>query len=77
MLAISASALRNPKVVADMLNRIGGNGAAERFETEVDAALAGDDAKEVFVIGAEHGKPKISGSSILALTTGINWYLNH
>ena len=77
MIVCSASAQHNPKVVVDLLNRIGGDGAAERFETEVDASLADSGTADIFVIDSENGKPKISGTSILAVTTGINWYLNH
>lgn len=58
------------------LNRIGGEGAAERFVTAVEPSLAQEGA-DCFVIGAADGKPCIKGSSVLAVTTGVNWYLNH
>lgn len=66
----------NPKAVADLLDRIGGTGTAERFVTIVDEALT-ENGRDVFVIAAQNGKPCIKGSSTLAVTTGINWYLNH
>ncbi len=77
LLHLSAAAEKNPSVVSDLLNRIGGSGTADRFVTEVDNSLAGDDGKDVFVLSYENGKPYIKGSSVLAVTTGINWYLNH
>ena len=58
------------------LNRIGGEGAAERFVTAVEPSLAQEGA-DCFVISASEGKPCIKGSSVLAVTTGVNWYLNH
>ena len=64
------------EAVAALLNRIGGEGAADRFGIVIDAALA-QDGKDVFVIAAQDGKPCIKGNSQLAVATGINWYLNH
>ena len=59
-----------------MLNRIGGNGAADKFEIVIDASLA-ENGKDVFVITAQNGKPCIKGNTQLSVATGINWYLNH
>jgi len=70
------AAEENPQVLRDFLNRIGGEGTADRFETVVDAALS-TGGKDVFVITAKGGKPCIKGNTRLAVTTGINWYLNH
>lgn len=67
---------QNTTVVADLLNRIGGEGTSARFVTTVDASMA-QNGKDVFTITAQDGKPCIKGSSTLAVTTGINWYLNH
>ncbi|MBR4066384.1 MAG: alpha-N-acetylglucosaminidase N-terminal domain-containing protein, partial [Bacteroidaceae bacterium] len=64
------------EAVTALLNRIGGNGAADRFEIVIDANLA-ENGKDVFVITAQNGKPCIKGNSQLSVTTGINWYLNH
>lgn len=66
----------NPQSVKDLLNRIGGNGAADLFETVVDPSLA-TNGKETFVLTSSGGKPCIKGSTLSALTTGIGWYLNH
>lgn len=66
----------NPKAVTDLLNRIGGNGTSDRFVTIVDDALS-KNGKDIFVITAQDGQPCIKGNSIIAVTTGINWYLNH
>lgn len=66
----------NPQVLRDFLTRIGGTGADSRFETVVDASLSAD-GKDVFVVTAKNGKPCVKGNTPLAVTTGINWYLNH
>ena len=72
----AAAETKNPQAVSALLDRIGGTGASKRFVTVVDETLA-NGGKEVFVITAEDGKPCIKGSSTIAVTTGINWYLNH
>lgn len=66
----------NPAAVTALLDRIGGAGASDRFVTVVDETLS-DAGKDVFVITSAEGKPCIKGSSVIAVTTGINWYLNH
>ncbi len=65
----------NPTAVSEMLNRIGGAGTADRFVTVVDEDL--NTSAEQFVITSEGGKPCIKGTTLSAVTTGINWYLNH
>ena len=62
--------------VKALLNRIGGEGTAEKFVIKIDDSHDKSD-KECFVITSEDGKPCIKGSSVSAVTTGINWYLNH
>ena len=64
------------EAITALLNRIGGNGAADRFEIVINASLA-ENGKDVFVITAQNGKPCIKGNSQLSVATGINWYLNH
>ncbi|MBR1947489.1 MAG: alpha-N-acetylglucosaminidase, partial [Bacteroidaceae bacterium] len=64
------------EAVTALLNRIGGNGAADKFEIVIDANLA-ENGKDVFVITAQDGKPCIKGNTQLSVATGINWYLNH
>ena len=71
-----AAATQNPPAVTALLNRIGGDGTADRFVTIVDESISGN-GKEAFVITNQDGKPCIKGSNISAVTTGINWYLNH
>lgn len=66
----------NPTAVTALLNRIGGSGAADRFVTQVDETLK-KGTTETFTISSSNGKPFIKGSSVLAVTTGLNWYLNH
>ena len=74
--ALVSCGQKNPKQVADLLDRIGGEGTSARIETQVTKSLA-EDGQEVFVIGAKGEKPFIQASSLSALTTGIGWYLNH
>ena len=62
--------------ITGLLNRIGGNGAADKFEIVIDANLA-ENGKDVFVITSQNGKPCIKGNTQLSVATGINWYLNH
>lgn len=66
----------NPDAVSALLDRIGGAGAAARFETVLDPSLA-DDGRETFVITQSNSKPCIKASTLSALTAGIGWYLNH
>ena len=64
------------EAVTALLNRVGGNGAADKFEIVIDANLA-ENGQDVFVITSQNGKPCIKGNTQLSVTTGINWYLNH
>ena len=64
------------QAITGLLNRIGGNGAADRFEIVIDASLA-QDGKDVFIITSQNSKPCIKGNTQLSVATGINWYLNH
>ena len=64
------------EAITGLLNRIGGNGAANKFEIVIDASLA-ENGKDVFVITSQNGKPCIKGNTQLSVATGINWYLNH
>ena len=64
------------EAITALLNRIGGDGAADKFEIVIDESLV-QDGKDVFVISALNGKPCIKGNNQLAVATGINWYLNH
>ena len=52
----------NPKPVKDLLERIGGEGAARRFVTVVDEDLA-ENGNDVFVLTSQQDKPCIKGSS--------------
>ncbi|MBQ5896004.1 MAG: alpha-N-acetylglucosaminidase C-terminal domain-containing protein [Bacteroidaceae bacterium] len=64
------------QAITGLLNRIGGNGAAGKFEIVIDASLA-ENGKDVFIITSQNGKPCIKGNTQLSVATGINWYLNH
>lgn len=67
---------RNPEILTDFLDRIGGKNAHQKFVLVVDATLS-QNGKETFKITSEAGKPCIIGSNYLAVTTGVNWFLNH
>ncbi|MCC8145782.1 MAG: alpha-N-acetylglucosaminidase [Bacteroidales bacterium] len=58
----------------DLLNRIGGEGTADRILTEV---ITADDGKDYFTITSQDGKAKIIGNSYLSVATGIHWYLKY
>lgn len=73
---IVAYGQKNPKQVADLLDRIGSKGTSSRIETQVKKSLS-EDGKDVFEISTKKGKPFIQGSSLSALTAGVGWYLNH
>lgn len=62
--------------VVALINRIGGEGAASKFELVLDPTLAVE-GKETFVLGSEGSKVLIKGSTLSAITTGIGWYLNN
>lgn len=74
--SLYAESATNPDAVKGLLDRIGGSGTSDRFVTIVNDALS-TNGKDVFVITSQDGKPCIKGNSIIAVTTGINWYLNH
>lgn len=74
--SLYAESTTNPDAVKGLLDRIGGSGTSDKFVTIVDDALS-TNGKDVFVITSQDGKPCIKGNSIIAVTTGINWYLNH
>ena len=63
-------------VLSSFLDRIGGPGASDRILTVVDEDLS-DNGNDVFIVTAADGKPMVKGSSVIAVTTGINHYLNH
>ena len=48
--------------ITGLLNRIGGNGAANLFEIVIDADLA-ENGKDVFVITSQNDKPCIKGNT--------------
>ena len=64
------------EAITGLLNRIGGDGAADKFEIVIDSSLT-ENGKDVFVITSQNGKPCIKGNTQLSVATGINWYLNH
>lgn len=61
--------------VADLVNRVCGTGAADHFSFQLNPQLS--NGKEAFQLGYANGKVTVTGSSLSALTTGLNWYLKH
>ena len=75
----------NPRVVVDLLNRILCQSPTSNSQLPITFELCDlatlrpcDSApKDIFIITSKDDKPCVRGNSILAITTGINWYLNH
>ena len=63
------------QAVKDLVNRIGGEGTADKFMFVHTPWL--NSKQETFILGAQDGKIRIEGSTISAITTGIGWYLNN
>lgn len=74
-------ALADP--VADLLRRVLPHGGdARRFEWRVEpagenGAAAGQGSAETFTLSCDGRRVHVSGTTTLAVTTGINWYLQH
>lgn len=63
------------QAVNDWMDRVGGKGLSNRITAVLDEQMA--NGEEVFEIASLNGKPLVRGSGLSALTTGVNWYLNH
>ncbi|MBO5855006.1 MAG: alpha-N-acetylglucosaminidase N-terminal domain-containing protein, partial [Bacteroidales bacterium] len=76
----------NPEAVSNFLDRIFCQqptaNSQQLILTILDENLvqqpkANSQQPDAFIITSKDGKPCIKGNSISAITTGINWYLNH
>ena len=76
----------NPEAVTNLLSRILGQRTTDNGQqlilTILDENLVQKSKDkslnpDIFIITSKDGKPCVKGNSILAITTGINWYLNH
>ena len=76
----------NPETVTNLLSRILGQRSTDNGQqlivTILDENLVQKTKDkslnpDIFIITSKDGKPCVKGNSILAITTGINWYLNH
>ena len=75
----------NPREVADLLNRIFCQSPTSNSQLSITFELCDfatlrpcDPAtKDIFIITSKDDRPCVKGNSVLAITTGINWYLNH
>ena len=70
-----AETVVNPQAVVDLVNRVCGDGASARFTFTLDTAFNG--GAEAFRLGGTDNAVTIEANTIPALTTGLNWYLNH
>lgn len=70
------AARKTNRAATEMAKRLIGKKGAQRLLlfTNPELNLSG---KETFVISDRNGRPVIEGSSLSALTSGLNWYLNH
>ena len=71
----AAQVEENPLAVRDLLVRIGGWDAVDKFKFVLDPSI--NSKQETFVIGSDNGKILIKGTTLSALTTGLGWYLNN
>lgn len=75
----------NPREVVDLLNRILCQSPTSNSQLPITfelcdlATLRPSDSapKDIFIITSKDDRPCVKGNSVLAITTGINWYLNH
>ena len=76
------------KVINDFLSRVLGQQTTDNGQqlivTVLDENLGQQTTdnsqqlrEDVFIITSKDGKPCVKGNSVLAITTGVNWYLNH
>ena len=76
----------NHEAVSNFLSRIIGQQSTDNGQQLIVTILdknitqtptANSQQPDIFIITSKDGKPCVKGNSILAITTGINWYLNH
>ena len=76
----------NPEAVSNFLNRILGQRTTDNGQQLIVTILdknitqtptANSQQPDIFIITSKDGKPCVKGNSVLAITTGVNWYLNH
>lgn len=69
----------NPREVTDLLNRIFCQSPTSNSQLPITFELCNlaTNKKDIFIITSKDNRPCVKGSSVLAITTGINWYLNH
>ena len=76
----------NPEAVSNFLSRILGQRTTDNGQQLIVTILdknitqtptANSQQPDIFIITSKDGKPCVKGNSVLAITTGVNWYLNH
>ena len=79
LLTFDVFANQSEKVIDDFLSRILGQQTTDNGQQLIVTILdeSFGQQQDVFVITSKDGRPCVKGNSISAITTGINWYLNH
>lgn len=72
---LSFAVNKNPESVVALVNRVCGNGAANHFTFILDEQW--NNGEEAFQLSADAGKIRVTANTLSAMTTGLNWYLNH
>ena len=76
-----SAATTNPAAVVDLVKRVCGDAAADKFVFTLNDVWNGYDAAtgdgEAFQLGGSAGAVTITANTLSALTCGLNWYLNH
>ena len=67
--------VENPQAVVDLVERIGGRDASDKFVFVLDPTK--NLSQEEFTIAGTKGKVQISGNTLSAITTGLGWYLQN
>ena len=75
MMVAGAVAAQDVQPVVDLVDRVCGAGASSHFTFKLDESL--NQGKEAFQLSGSEGSVTVTGNTLSALTTGLNWYLNH
>ncbi|MCF0188829.1 MAG: alpha-N-acetylglucosaminidase N-terminal domain-containing protein, partial [Bacteroidaceae bacterium] len=70
-----AATSTDPQPVVDLVNRVCGSGASANFTFTLDTDFNG--GVEAFQLGGSANAVTVKANTLSALTTGLNWYLNH
>lgn len=71
----SFAAEKNPEAVVALVNRVCGPSASSHFTFVLDEQW--NNGNEAFQLSADGNKVKVTANTLSAMTSGLNWYLNH